>query len=511
MGNMLKKGKDFGETFSSNVSWDGIRWCASLACATGKEIYGLDAVTGFLQAKEQFDLYAFIPSHGQYSSLTYEELAVLRSQLLALVEKEGEQGLRSFAAANKRASRVNPKTCYRLNSSIYGAPSANHEWEMLFQAAQIKECGMTLSEVEPSLYVKIRIDSDGKVVDWLICKVWTDDVRYFGTEVMRKEYECDIAKKIKVKFLGVPKEFVGVEFLQDLDRGLCELKAPKYWEDAAVKFEHLFPKGMKPRVNALTEADDKLMEEEVSDAEFEESKHLPYRELCGVVGYPAACSKLEMRYAVSICGRFRSRWGAKQFKVLTKVFEYGYATRETGIIYSKGLDEHGVNTIYCYADSAHSLPRSQGCTICMMNGGAITATSKKHTITANSTCHDELIEFWRAGNKVAGLRNIQSEVGMHPEAPSVIYQDNQAAIQIEMNRGSLGEHSRHISRKVLSSRNKIEDGDIKPMYKETNKMLADIGTKALPDKQFAILRDQMNGYSIVKIHHPTYSLPNYIV
>ena len=176
--------------------------------------------------------------------------------------------------------------------------------------------------------------------------MWTDDVRYFGTEVMRKEYENDIAKKIKVKFLGVPKEFVGVEFLQDLYRGLCELKAPKYWEDAAVKFEHLFPKGMKPRVNAITEADDRLMEEEVSDKEVEESRHLPYRGLCGVVGYPAACSKLEMRYAITVCGKFRGRWGAKQFKVLTKVFEYGYATRETGIIYSKGLDEHGVNTIY---------------------------------------------------------------------------------------------------------------------------------------------------------------------
>ena len=42
-------------------------------------------------------------------------------------------------------------------------------------------------------------------------------------------------------------------------------------------------------------------------------------------------------------------------------------------------------------------------------------------------------------------------------------------------------------------------------------MLADIGTKALQDKQFAVLRDQINGYSIVKIHHPTYSLSNYIV
>ncbi len=62
MGNFLKKGKDYDETISSCISWDGIRWCASVACATDKMIHGLDAVTGFLQAKEQFDLYAFLPS-----------------------------------------------------------------------------------------------------------------------------------------------------------------------------------------------------------------------------------------------------------------------------------------------------------------------------------------------------------------------------------------------------------------------------------------------------------------
>ena len=80
----------------------------------------------------------------------------------------------------------------------------------------------------------------------------------------------------------------------------------------------------------------------------------------------------------------------------------------------------------------------------MMNGAAISCTSKKHTTTASSTCHDELIEFWIAENKTAGFRSIMSETGMYPEAPSHIYQDNDAAIQIEINRGSLGSHSRHI-------------------------------------------------------------------
>ena len=66
------------------------------------------------------------------------------------MSKEGEQDLRKFASANKKASRVNPKKYYRLKSSIYGPPGANHEWDMLLQSAHIETCGLTLFEVEPS-------------------------------------------------------------------------------------------------------------------------------------------------------------------------------------------------------------------------------------------------------------------------------------------------------------------------------------------------------------------------
>jgi hypothetical protein len=38
---------------------------------------------------------------------------------------------------------------------------------------------------------------------------------------------------------------------------------------------------------------------------------------------------------------------------------------------------------------------------------------------------------------------------------------------------------------------------------------ADIGTKALPDRQFAYLRDLMNGYAMIKVHHPSYPVPSY--
>ena len=116
---------------------------------------------------------------------------------------------------------------------------------MLFQAAHVKKCGLTLSEVEPSLYLKIEVDENDKVVEWMIATVWTDDVRYFGTNKMLDEYENELAKHIKVKLLGVPGEFVGVDFLQDVELGTLEIKAPKYWEAALAKLIAFFPNGRK--------------------------------------------------------------------------------------------------------------------------------------------------------------------------------------------------------------------------------------------------------------------------
>ncbi len=107
---------------------------------------------------------------------------------------------------------------------------------------------------------------------------------------------------------------------------------------------------------------------------------------------------------------------------------------------------HGDNTTYCFADSGHAIPRSYGCTISMMNGAVTSLSAKKHTLTATSTCHDELIEFSIAVNRMVGFRNIMCEMGLEQEQATTIYQDNEAAVSIAMNRGSLSKQSRHMER-----------------------------------------------------------------
>jgi hypothetical protein len=118
------------------------------------------AVTGCLQAPGHFDICAFMPSHGLHNTLACEELAVFRKELLDLVNKEGPEGLRKFAAKHKRDSRTNPTHCLKIQRGIYGNPSAGHTFEMLLRGAHVKGAKMTQSDLEPLICIRILVDEN---------------------------------------------------------------------------------------------------------------------------------------------------------------------------------------------------------------------------------------------------------------------------------------------------------------------------------------------------------------
>jgi hypothetical protein len=235
---------------------------------------------------------------------------------------------------------------------------------------------------------------------------------------------------------------------------------------------------------------------EPTEQEIKEAEHLPFPNLLGVVQYPSAFSKPEMRYAMSVLSRHRTKWGKRHFVILLKSLEYGYHTRGKGIIYLGCLVYDDLNVLVAYADSSLSIPRSQGCRLVMMNGAVISFTSKRHTTTDDSTAAAELTEQFLCACDVEGLRNLMKEVGLEQTEATVIYQDNQAAIQIANNRGALAKKTRSMDMRTLTIRNKVEDMKVIPIYLETAKMLADIGTKALDPARFELLRDAMTGYGL---------------
>ena len=501
MGNLLKAGKDYGDTFSSTVSGDGLRWFCALAAACNKRIKGWDATTGYLQTKQRIKVYAYLPSHHGYSDLEFEDLAEFRKQLLKIVEEKGVKGVKEFSRQLKKERRWKPETVLELKSSTYGIPDAGQAFAMFMQGMHIKQCGLTQCEVDPAIYFRIEegeapTKDERKVKNFLIAITWVDDVRYFGSEKFVQEYEEAIKKNCKCTMEGESNEFVSIEIKQDLINKTLELTQSSYWEKAVERFAEFLPKeGAKGRRVPLSATDERLLTEPTEE-EMKEAEHLPFPNLLGVVQYPSAFTKPEMRYAMSVLSRHRTKWGKRHFMILLKSLEYGFYTRRRGIIYLGFLAKEELNVLIAYADSSLSIPRSQGCRMILMNGAVISFTSKRHSTTDDSTAAAELTEQHLCACDVEGLRNLMKEIGL--EQPTKIFQDNQAAIQISNNRGALAKKTRAMDMRTLAVRNKVEDMKVVPVYLETSKMLADIGTKALEPNRFEILRDLMTGYGVLE-------------
>jgi hypothetical protein len=499
LGNLLKEGKDFGETFSSTVSGDGLRWFCALACSCRKQIRGWDATTGYLQTQQRVKVYAYLPSHHGFSDLSFEALAPFRFRLKTMENEGGIKAVKEFARKMKRERRDKPKTVLQLNKSVYGIPDAGQSFSMFMQGLHIKHCSMVQSEMDPCVYYRIMEDEKGVVTAYLLVISWVDDCRYFGTDDLVTQYEKDVMSHCKCTLDGEAKEFVSIQINHQIEKGILELTQEEYWEKAVARFKEFLPAdGPKERKVPLSPADEKLLVEP-TDQEIKAAEHLPYPSLLGVCQYPSAYTRLEMRFAMSVLSRHRTKWSLNHFKILIKALEYGYLTRKMGLRYDANLTEEELNTLVGYADSSFSVPRSQGCRTVLMNGAAISLTSKRHTTTDDSTTAAELTECHLCACDIVGFRELNSEIGLKQSSPTVIYQDNQSAIKIAMNRGSLAKKTRAMEIRVFSIRNKIEDMKVVPIYLETTKMLADLGTKALDPKQFCALRDVLCGYAHKRI------------
>jgi hypothetical protein len=320
---MLKQGKDYGETFASTVSGDGLRWFCSLATGCGKEVRGWDATTGYLQTKQRVPVYAFLPSHWGYSNLEYEELAKLRAKLVEVLKVDGMKGIKDFSRRLRTERRVRPKTVLKLNRSVYVIPDAGQPFSMFMQGLHIKLCGFVQTEMDPCIFYRIMEQGCGEsqskaVTSYLIVITWVDDCRYFGTAELVNEYERIITKNCKCTLEGASKEFVSIQLNHDLSRKTMELTQEEYWVKAIERFkEFLGEDGPKKRLVPLSPHDEKLLVEP-SEEDIKAAEHLPYPNLLGVVQHPFNFTKLEMKYAMSVLSRCRTKWGVTHFRILMK-------------------------------------------------------------------------------------------------------------------------------------------------------------------------------------------------
>ena len=151
LGNILRKGMDYKETFAPTVTADGLRWFLSMACACNKQIYGGDVATAYLTDEQRTDLSAYILSFGQLYALPMSEILKLRNELKVMARNEGVKAIRRLS---KRKGR--PAKLWRLKRPIYGIPDAGNAFALKFQQDHTNLLKMQQSVVDPCIYWKFK-------------------------------------------------------------------------------------------------------------------------------------------------------------------------------------------------------------------------------------------------------------------------------------------------------------------------------------------------------------------
>ena len=121
-----------------------------------------------------------------------------------------------------------------------------------------------------------------------------------------------------------------------------------------------------------------------------------------------------------------------------------------------------------------------------MAGGALSWLSKKQPIVALSTSEAEYVALSSATQEAVWLRKLLSDLGVAPDEPTVLMEDNQGAIAIARNPVAHA-RTKHFDIRHHYVREAVQ-GVIDLRYCPTSEMVADLLTKPLSRGQFEKLR-----------------------
>jgi hypothetical protein len=104
-------------------------------------------------------------------------------------------------------------------------------------------------------------------------------------------------------------------------------------------------------------------------------------------------------------------------------------------------------------------------------------------------------------------RQLQHDLGLYVNlAPTLIFEDNTAAITMATNQGMPHKRSKHFDVEWHYFKETVEHGEAKLTHVSTQEQAADMLTKALPAKQFVYLRGKVMGNVAMQAHFDAHAI-----
>ena len=144
-------------------------------------------------------------------------------------------------------------------------------------------------------------------------------------------------------------------------------------------------------------------------------------------------------------------------------------------------------------DSGHDDKwRSQGGYMMYVGDCLVSWRSKRHRFRTLSSMEAEYVEAARGGQELVWFRRLLKNMGHPQSTPTVMWEDNKAAIAFSKNQ-TCHDRSKHIDIRVYWLRDLVLEGDIVMLHIATADQLADFLTKHLRGPAHIKARDIILG------------------
>jgi hypothetical protein len=224
---------------------------------------------------------------------------------------------------------------------------------------------------------------------------------------------------------------------------------------------------------------------------------IPYREVVGCIMYAALTVRIDIAFIAGQLAQHCQNPGMDHWKAAQRVLRYLASTRNHGLCFGGNVPSDNILIGYSDADYAGDpdTRRSTSGYVFILNGGAVTWSSRRQPIVALSTMQSEYIAVSDSTREAVWLRRLLGNLGSTQMSPTALRCDNESAIGLAYN-PLAHKGSKHIEVRYHYIREQVINKTIELGYVNTCKPIADVLTKAVDGETFTSC---LNGFGLGKV------------
>ena len=288
--------------------------------------------------------------------------------------------------------------------------------------------------------------------------------------------KSELSKSFDMKDLGPLNFCLGIEFLEEKEKGEIKLCQRKYIKEVLRRFNMEHCKPVSTPMNISEKLSKSMCPK--NDEERKEVEKLPYQNLIESLMYLAVSTRPDISHAVSALSQYNTNYGMQHWVAAKRVLRYLKGTGNKGLIFRKT----GKNLVgYADADWGLNVDDRKSYTgyVFHLANAAVSWESRKQKTVALSSTEAEYMALVDSAKEAIHLRRSLKEILKRKPPKTTIFNDNQSAGLFTKN-PIFHNRTKQVDIRYHFTRECVETGDIEVRYLPTEEMPADVLTKALP-------------------------------